>query len=699
MATTETLTGSRTYALSQRLWPEITVMDEFRQIAALESMVQLFYLSPFALAGIIWLLLRTDYAFLGAHLNSLAILFVTMVLLLLQPFSIRVRLGREEDELNITTSLAPLVMWSALFISGAAGLWALILAAAVAALWRGWQLASYGQNSLWSPLSFFIEQVGVYLFPTLVAASVYLALDGAFPVSGDTLADWLPALVTILVGALLSGLLLLPVAIQINSLSAAGNRLVDLIRFYAGAVSLPLLISPFAIIIALINAEGRTLALVFILLGIYLVNRLAHHMSKAEAHSRRQAHELDQLEKLAQGIIEAPPDGSTLPELLEAALPNLFPTDKVSIHLFEPPEKEAWKAFDLNHPSAGPVAATGEDWEKLRQSQDSNLLLPKVTLPGRRRTFGDALLSKIIVEETGQGDKAFNLAGGVYFLRHKSAGDSIESLASVESLASQIGTALTRANTHAELLAFHKAQQELEFAGRIQASFLPTGMPQADNWQISAELVSARQTSGDFYDFIPLENGLIGLVVADVSDKGTGAALYMALSRTLLRTYAMESGLHPEVALARANDRIRQDAASDQFVTLIYGVLDPVTGLLTYANAGHNPGYLLRAESGQVDKLIRTGIPLGMFEGMAWERAQIQIQPGDLLLLYTDGVPEAQNLAYEEFGDDRFIALGQEKQGRPAAEIQDTVIAAIDEFAGDAPQFDDITLMVITREA
>jgi serine phosphatase RsbU (regulator of sigma subunit) len=673
-------------------------MDEGRRLGAVEVMVQFFYLLPFALVGITVLLLRTDYARLDQHVSSLVVLFVAMFLLLSQPFNIRIRLGRSEDELNIPTSFAPLVMWSALFISGAAGLWALVFAAAAAALWQSRQLASYGQNPLWRPLSFFVAQIGVYLFPTLIAADLYLALGGAFPVTGYTLGDWIPALGAIIFGALLSGVLLLPVAIQMNSLSATRNRPVNLARFYAGAVALPLLMSPFAIIIALLNAERQTLVLVFILIGIYLVNRLAHHMSKAEARSREQARELNQLERLAQHIIEAPPDGSTLPELLAAALPALFPAERLTIHLFDPPENGAWTSFDVNQPPTEPSVATAEDWSKLRQAPGNRLLLPEVTLPGKRRSFGDALVVKILVEGT-QEDEAFECAGGIYLLRHKSAGASIDFLASVESLASQIGTALTRARTYAELLAFHKAQQELQFAGKIQASFLPSSIPQASNWQISATLISARQTSGDFYDFIPFEDGLIGLVVADVSDKGTGAALYMALSRTLLRTYAMESGLHPEVALARANDRIRQDAASDQFVTLIYGVLDPATGLLTYANAGHNPGYLLRVENGQVDKLIRTGIPLGMFEGMAWERAQIQIQPGDLLLLYTDGVPEAQNLAHEEFGDDRFVALGQEKQGLPAAEIQDTVIAAIDEFAGDAPQFDDITLMVITREA
>lgn len=222
----------------------------------------------------------------------------------------------------------------------------------------------------------------------------------------------------------------------------------------------------------------------------------------------------------------------------------------------------------------------------------------------------------------------------------------------------------------------------------------------------------------DFYlDFIPLEDGLISIVVADVSDKGTGAALYMALSRTLLRTFAMQSGLRPEEALIKANERIRADAESDQFVTFIYGVLDTLTGLLTYTNAGHNPGYLLRAESdvegdGAVgnyapddylmssgfDSLTNTGIPLGMFEGMDWQQATVQINPGDVLLLYTDGVTEAQNLADEEFGDDRLFAVGRASMKGSSADIQQAIIGSIDEFVGEAPQFDDVILMVVARD-
>jgi serine phosphatase RsbU (regulator of sigma subunit) len=698
MAQNDTVNNSRSYALTFRLWSEAAGMTQRRQFEAVETIVQLLYLAPLALAGIIWLIIRTDFARLGDNLDALAILFLAMVLLLAQPFTLRIRLGRQGDELKLNNSLAPLVMWSTLFISGAAGLWAMILAAAVVALWQNRQLHSYDQNPVWKPLSFLVEQIGIYVFSTVVVAAIYLAAGGVFPITGVAASDWIPPLVTIIFGALLSGVILLPVAIQMSSLAGTRNSAANLARFYIGAIALPLLMSPFAIITALLNEEGRIVALVFILLGIYLINRLAHHMSKAVDRSRQQAYEFDQLEKLAKKIIAAPVDASTLPQVLADTLPGIFPSDRVTIHLIEPEYPVAWSAFDLNLPQAKSGIAE-ETWAALGQAENSHIVIPKVIMPGERRTFGDALMTKIVVEAAGQGGAADQWVGGLYLLRHKSEGRASDSLAAVDSLSSQIGRTLIRAQNHADMLAFYKAQQELEFAGHIQASFLPRVVPQADNWQISAALVSARQTSGDFYDFIPLEGGLIGVVVADVSDKGTGAALYMALSRTLLRTYAMESGNQPEIACARTNNRIRADAESDQFVTLIYGVLDPATGILTYANAGHNPGFLLRAESGEVESLPNTGIPLGMFEEMAWKQVQIRIHPGDILLLYTDGVPEAQNIANEEYGEDRMIALGQAGLGQPAADTQKAIIDSISAFVGDAPQFDDITLMVIARDA
>ena len=201
-----------------------------------------------------------------------------------------------------------------------------------------------------------------------------------------------------------------------------------------------------------------------------------------------------------------------------------------------------------------------------------------------------------------------------------------------------------------------------------------------------------------------LDDGRLGILVADVADKGTGAALYMALSRTLIRTFALQHPTAPAEALAAANARILTDAESDQFVTVFYGVLDPASGALVYANAGHNPGFLLRADSpgeDAVESLGRTGVPLGLFEDMAWQEQTITLAAGDVLLLYTDGVSEAQNVADDEFGEDRLLAAAQAaiqaQTPDPARAIQDAVIAAVGDFVGSAPQFDDITLLVTVR--
>jgi serine phosphatase RsbU (regulator of sigma subunit) len=243
-----------------------------------------------------------------------------------------------------------------------------------------------------------------------------------------------------------------------------------------------------------------------------------------------------------------------------------------------------------------------------------------------------------------------------------------------------------------------RMSQELEFAGRIQASFLPREVPEMPGWELAATLVPARQTSGDFYDFVGLGDGRIALIVADVADKGVGAALYMALSRTLLRTYAGQYPDAPERVLQAANERILADAESDQFVTVFYGVLATQTGRLTYANAGHNPAFLLSGNGlGQPLSLPQTGVPLGMYANMTWRRQVVQLATGDLLVAYSDGVTEAQNGAGEEFGEGRLLKVLQGDDGRTASQSTTHILNAIQAFVADAPQFDDITLLLARR--
>ncbi|MGD8623328.1 MAG: SpoIIE family protein phosphatase [Anaerolineae bacterium] len=250
------------------------------------------------------------------------------------------------------------------------------------------------------------------------------------------------------------------------------------------------------------------------------------------------------------------------------------------------------------------------------------------------------------------------------------------------------------------ILAVSTRRQELALAGRMQASLLPPNPPELPGWQVMATLRPARETSGDFYDFIPLPDGRLGLVIADVADKGLAAALYMALSRTLIRTYAADHPDCPDCTLLAANERILADTQADLFATVFYGILDPDTGTLTYCNAGHHPPYLLL--SGQeeaIRELPGKGIALGVVEDTKWGHSTVQLPPGAALLFYTDGVLDAQNREQEPFGSGQMLETIEASLGRPAPALQENLLARLQQFIGDAPQFDDITLMTVARAA
>jgi serine phosphatase RsbU (regulator of sigma subunit) len=253
--------------------------------------------------------------------------------------------------------------------------------------------------------------------------------------------------------------------------------------------------------------------------------------------------------------------------------------------------------------------------------------------------------------------------------------------------------------SYAQALAHQQVTQEMVAAGKIQTGFLPAEPPQIPGWQLTAALEPSRQTSGDFYDFIPLPDGRLGIVIADVADKGAAAALFMALSSSLIRTYAVEYAAHPELVFAETNRRIMADTHTDLFVTVFYAVLDPVSGTFLYSNAGHNPPYHLQSDKGAMQPLTRTGIPLGVFQDSTWGTGTAHISPGDVLVLYTDGVTEVQDRQDEFFDTKRLLAIIRSNFGRSAQEIQEEILTAVHQFAGGLPQFDDITLVVLVRES
>ena len=231
----------------------------------------------------------------------------------------------------------------------------------------------------------------------------------------------------------------------------------------------------------------------------------------------------------------------------------------------------------------------------------------------------------------------------------------------------------------------------------IQASLIPPGNPKIPGCSVSGYWQAARQVSGDFYDFIPLRDGSWGIVVADVADKGIPAALFMALCRTILRAVAI-SRVDPAEALMRANEIIDQDTQSDLFVTVFYAIWDPESGKICYANAGHNPPLLLRHD-GSSTLLTQHGMALGILPDIEMHSHTIHFSPGDTLLLYTDGVTEAINADMDEFGLDRLRHAVNHTRYTDADHITKSITRAIQSHAGDTPQFDDITLVVVKREA
>lgn len=268
-------------------------------------------------------------------------------------------------------------------------------------------------------------------------------------------------------------------------------------------------------------------------------------------------------------------------------------------------------------------------------------------------------------------------------------------------IAHQLSVAMENAALADEVAQQQRLEREIELGRDIQASFLPESCPQLPGWDMAASWRSARLVGGDFYDFIPLrsEDGVErwGIAIADVSDKGVPAALFMALSRTLLRSAAINR-TSPAATLARVNELILADARSPQFVTVFYGVLEPASGRLTFANAGHNPPLLARhGAEGEVVLLRAKGAALAVFAEYVYTEHELHLEPGDTLLLYTDGLPDAINLFQEEFGLPRVMETLSAARTCSAQEIVERLEAAAQHHVGNVEPFDDTTMVVVKR--
>ncbi|MDQ3646321.1 MAG: SpoIIE family protein phosphatase, partial [Actinomycetota bacterium] len=245
----------------------------------------------------------------------------------------------------------------------------------------------------------------------------------------------------------------------------------------------------------------------------------------------------------------------------------------------------------------------------------------------------------------------------------------------------------------AEVRTRERLEQELRVAQLIQQQFLPKELPQLPGWQVAAYYRPARQVGGDFYDFFDLDDGKIGIVVGDVTDKGVPAALVMATTHSILRSEGPRL-VSPSQVLKRANDLLYPDIPAHMFVTCLYAVLDPATGHVVFANAGHNLPYVRTADG--VQELRATGMPLGLMPDMEYEEKEAVLAPGEHVLLHSDGLVEAHNPSRQMFGFPRLMEMCNAPEGGNV--LIDRLLAELDQFTGAAwEQEDDITLVTLGR--
>jgi serine phosphatase RsbU (regulator of sigma subunit) len=242
-----------------------------------------------------------------------------------------------------------------------------------------------------------------------------------------------------------------------------------------------------------------------------------------------------------------------------------------------------------------------------------------------------------------------------------------------------------------------RIEQELRVARLIQQTLLPKSTPKLEDYQIVTYYRPAREVGGDFYDFFELGDGRLGVVVGDASGKGIPAALVMASTRSVLRTIAQRAGVAPGEVLAQANEILYPDIPPNMFVTCFYAILDPESGRLLYANAGHDLPYLHRG--GDCEELRARGMPLGLMPGMGYEEKEIVLDAGDSTLFYSDGLVEAHDPNGEMFGFPRLRALVAEHAAEQRS-LGDFLMEELYSFAGEGwEQEDDITLLTLRCSA
>lgn len=267
----------------------------------------------------------------------------------------------------------------------------------------------------------------------------------------------------------------------------------------------------------------------------------------------------------------------------------------------------------------------------------------------------------------------------------------------LNAIASNAASAIENARLYQLAVEKGKMEQDLKVAKKVQSGLIPQTNPEIIGWEIASYWDPAKEVAGDFFDFIKKENGKYGMLIADVVDKGIAAALYMAFSRSTLRGSLSRSAT-PSEGISEANQLICNDSAYGMFLTLAYIEVDDKSGEVTVVNAGHNPPLLYNKSEDKLIPLTRTGMLMGVDNEASYEQTKLKLDAGDFIVFFTDGIPEAINEKEEEYGDDRFEQAILANKNENSEELKNNLLASLNKFIGDTPQFDDITLLITKRK-
>jgi sigma-B regulation protein RsbU (phosphoserine phosphatase) len=272
---------------------------------------------------------------------------------------------------------------------------------------------------------------------------------------------------------------------------------------------------------------------------------------------------------------------------------------------------------------------------------------------------------------------------------------SVHDLEFLNTIASSAAVAIENARLYQVAVEKGRMERELQMALQVQSSLIPGIDPQTPGWEFASCWVPAHEVAGDFYDYIQA-NDCLGIVIADVVDKGMAAALFMAFSRTILRaSITRESS--PKEAITEANQLICADSVYGMFLTLVYASIQVDTDDVTYVNAGHNPPYLYCSKEEKLTGLPRTGMLVGVDESTSYDQRSVNLNQGDFILFYTDGVTEAFNASGHTFGDDKLRQAILENREKSAGEIISVLKQTIDDFTLATAPSDDITMLIAKR--